>query len=85
MTDHDAVEYAPFRKNFYIESYEIARMTSEEVKELRGELEGIRCRGKDVPRPIKTWAQAGLSNRVMELIRRSGFEKPSRFSVRRFR
>ena len=76
VTDHDAVEYAPFRKNFYIESYEIARMTSEEVKELRGELEGIRCRGKDVPRPIKTWAQAGLSNRVMELIRRSGFEKP---------
>ena len=51
-------------------------MTKAEVKELRAELEGIRCRGKDVPRPIKTWAQAGLSNRVMELIRRSGFDKP---------
>ena len=50
--------------------------TKDEVRELRTELEGIKCRGKDVPRPIKSWAQAGLSNRVMELIRRSGFEKP---------
>jgi ATP-dependent RNA helicase DDX46/PRP5 len=46
------------------------------VRELRAEMEGIKCRGKDVPKPIKTWAQAGLSNRVMELIRRGGFEKP---------
>ena len=76
VADHDAIDYEPFRKNFYIESYEIARMTKAEVKELRAELEGIRCRGKDVPRPIKTWAQCGLSNRVAELIRRSGFEKP---------
>ena len=76
VADHDSIDYPPFRKNFYIESYEIARMTKAEVKELRAELEGIRCRGKDVPRPIKTWAQAGLSNRVMELIRRSGFDKP---------
>ena len=68
--------YEPFRKNFYIESYEIARLSKDEVRDLRAELEGIKCRGKDVPKPIKTWAQAGLSNRVMELIRRSGFEKP---------
>ena len=27
LTDHSSVEYTPFRKNFYIESYEIARMT----------------------------------------------------------
>jgi ATP-dependent RNA helicase DDX46/PRP5 len=77
VTDHASVAYAPFRKNFYIESYEIKRMTEDEVAELRSELEGIRCRGRQVPRPIKTWAQAGVSNRVMELIRRSGFEKPT--------
>ena len=77
VTDHASVAYAPFRKNFYIESFEIKRMTEDEVAELRSELEGIRCRGRRVPRPIKTWAQAGVSNRVMELIRRSGFEKPT--------
>jgi len=77
VTDHASVAYAPFRKNFYIESFEVRRMTEDEVAELRSELEGIRCRGRRVPRPIKTWAQAGVSNRVMELIRRSGFEKPT--------
>ena len=77
VTDHSAVAYAPFRKNFYIESYEIARMTKEETKALRAELEGITCRGVAVPKPIRTWAQCGLSNRVMELIRRSGFERPT--------
>ena len=76
VTDHSAVAYAPFRKNFYIESYEIARMTKEETA-LRAELEGITCRGVAVPKPIRTWAQCGLSNRVMELIRRSGFERPT--------
>ena len=77
VTDHASVAYAPFRKNFYIESFEIKRMTEDEVAEHRSELDGIRCRGRRVPRPIKTWAQAGVSNRVMELIRRSGFEKPT--------
>jgi ATP-dependent RNA helicase DDX46/PRP5 len=76
LTDHDAVEYPTFRKNFYIESYEIARLSKDETRDLRAELEGIKCRGKEVPKPIKNWAQAGLSNRVMELIRRSGFDKP---------
>jgi hypothetical protein len=77
ITDHTTVEYPPFRKNFYIESFEIARMSSEDVAALRTELDGIRCRGNNPPRPVKTWAQCGLSNRVSELIRRSGFEKPS--------
>ena len=73
---HSDIEYPPFRKNFYIESYEMSKMTKEEVKELRTKLEGITCRGKRVPKPIKSWNQAGLSNKIMELIRRSGFENP---------
>tara|TARA_B110000977_G_scaffold185053_1_gene249485 strand:+ start:29058 stop:32429 length:3372 start_codon:yes stop_codon:yes gene_type:complete len=77
VTDHSVMEYSPFRKNFYIESFEIARMSEDEVTELRTSLEGVRCKGKNVPRPIKTWAQCGLSNRVSELIRRSGFDKPT--------
>jgi hypothetical protein len=29
--DHSNMQYTPFRKNFYVEVPEIARMTSEEV------------------------------------------------------
>ena len=74
--NHDEIDYQPVKKNFYIEAREIASMTKAETRALRVELDGIKCRGKKVPKPIKSWAQAGLSNRVHELIRRSGFEKP---------
>ena len=40
-------------------------MTDGEVAELRKALDDIKVRGKDVPRPIKNWAQCGLSNRVV--------------------
>ena len=73
---HSDIDYPPFRKNFYIEAYEMSKMTKEEVTELRTKLDGISCRGKKVPKPIKSWNQAGLSNKIMELIRRSGFENP---------
>jgi len=72
----DGVNYEPVRKNFYIEAKEITLMSKAEVRALRMALDGIKCRGKSVPRPIKTWAQAGLNNKVCELIRRSGFDKP---------
>lgn len=33
--DHNKISYFPFRKNFYVEVPDIARMTSEEVDEYR--------------------------------------------------
>ncbi len=75
--DHGAIEYIPVRKNFYIEIPELARMTPEEVEAYRCELEGIRVKGKGCPKPIKTWAHAGLSKKEMEVLRKLGFEKPS--------
>lgn len=76
MVDHAQIEYPPFRKNFYIESPEIAKLTEGEVKELRKALDGIKCRGKDVPTPIKTWYQAGLSQKVLEVIKKCGYGAP---------
>ncbi|KAG6540139.1 hypothetical protein Mapa_018524 [Marchantia paleacea] len=75
LVDHSKVQYAPFRKNFYIEVKEISRMPAEEVIALRRELE-LKVRGKEVPQPIKTWNQTGLSARVLEVIKKAGFEKP---------
>ncbi|KAF8072380.1 RH42 [Scenedesmus sp. PABB004] len=74
--DHAAVTYPPFRRAFYIEVPEIKRMTEPEVAALRKELDGIKVRGKNPPRPIKAWTQSGLSGRVLDILRRNGFDRP---------
>lgn len=51
--DHSGVEYASFRKNFYVEVPELARMTPQDVEKYRTELEGIQVKGKGCPKPIK--------------------------------
>lgn len=43
--DHSEIYYAPFRKNFYVEVPEIAKMTHQEIEAYREELEGIRVKG----------------------------------------
>jgi ATP-dependent RNA helicase DDX46/PRP5 len=40
-------------------------------------LEGIRVKGKGCPRPIKTWAQCGVSKKVLEVLKKQNFEKPT--------
>lgn len=45
------------RRNFYIEVPELARMSAGEVEEYRKQLDGIKVRGKDVPKPVKNWNQ----------------------------
>ncbi|CAI0397226.1 unnamed protein product [Linum tenue] len=75
LVDHSKIYYKPFRKNFYIEVKEITRMTPEEVSAHRKELE-LKIHGKDVPKPIKTWHQTGLTTKIMDTIRKLNFEKP---------
>eukprot|EP00891_Asterochloris_glomerata_P009008 jgi/Astpho2/9008/e_gw1.00133.30.1_t len=76
VTNHDEIEYPPFRRNFYIEVPELAKMSDEEVNDYRKELNGIKCRGKNVPKPVKNWNQVGLSTRALDLLRKNGFDKP---------
>ncbi|XP_020600699.1 probable ATP-dependent RNA helicase DDX46 [Orbicella faveolata] len=75
--DHEKVYYSTFRKDFYVEVPELARMTPEEVDELRGKLENIRVRGKDCPKPVKTWAQTGVSLKILDVLKKNGYEKPT--------
>ncbi|GFR93039.1 pre-mRNA-processing ATP-dependent RNA helicase PRP5 [Elysia marginata] len=75
--DHEKIYYAPFRKSFYVEVPEISNMTAEEVEQLRSELEGITVRGKNCPKPIRTWAQCGVSKKIMEALRKHNYEKPT--------
>ena len=76
VVDHSKIDYEPFRKNFFIESPEIAKLTEAEVAKLRKDLGNVKVRGKDVPRPIKGWHQCGLSSRVLQTIAALGFETP---------
>lgn len=66
-----------FRKNFYSETSEIAKMTDEDVKEYRKSMDNMKIRGLKCPRPIKNWFQCGLSNRILEIISEQGYEKPT--------
>lgn len=75
--DHSGMNYLPFRKNFYVEVPELAKMTAAEVDAYKLELEGIQVKGKGCPKPIKTWAHCGVSKKEMDVLKRLGFEKPT--------
>lgn len=75
--DHSKMHYAPFRKDFYIESKEIAAMTDAAVDAYREvEMEGVKIRGKRCPKPIREWHQCGLPDKVFEVIRRENYKAP---------
>ena len=77
VVDHSTIAYEAFRKKFYIECAEIARLTDAEVAAMRkGVLEGVKCRGRDVPRPIRAWTQAGLSQKILDVLTKLGHERP---------
>ncbi|XP_033229972.1 probable ATP-dependent RNA helicase DDX46 isoform X2 [Belonocnema kinseyi] len=75
--DHTTTEYQIFRKSFYVEVPEIAKMTMEDVEAYKEDLEGIRVKGKGCPKPIKSWAQCGVTKKELEVLKRLGYEKPT--------
>lgn len=58
--DHARLAYEPFRKEFYAPPPDIAGMTDEEAELLRLELDSIKIRGVDCPRPVTKWSHFGL-------------------------
>uniref|UniRef100_A0A672GAV3 Probable ATP-dependent RNA helicase DDX46 n=1 Tax=Salarias fasciatus TaxID=181472 RepID=A0A672GAV3_SALFA len=75
--DHGKIQYEPYRKNFYVEVPELARMTAEEVNSYRLELEGITVKGKGCPKPIKAWVQCGVSMKILSALKKHSYEKPT--------
>lgn len=75
--NHDKVEYEPFRKDFYTEPAEVTQMTPEEVADLRHELDGIKVKPDDVPRPVTKWAQMGLLQATMDVFTRVRYDRPT--------
>ena len=58
--DHSRLAYEPFRKEFYVPPPDIAGMSDEEAELLRLELDSIKIRGVDCPRPVTKWSHFGL-------------------------
>ena len=75
--NHAKMDYEPFRRNFYSEPSELADMTEEELADLRLELEGIKIRGVDAPKPVQKWSQCGLGVQTLGVIDKLGYERPS--------
>ncbi|KAL8645958.1 MAG: hypothetical protein Q9226_007066 [Calogaya cf. arnoldii] len=75
--NHAKLNYQPFRKNFYHEPTEMTGMTDEEVADLRLELDGIKIRGIEAPKPVQKWSQCGLGAQSLEVIQKLGYERPT--------
>lgn len=58
--DHSKITYEPFRKAFYHPPPDIVDMTEEEAEMLRLELDGIKIRGVDCPKPVTKWSHFGM-------------------------
>lgn len=41
----------------------------------------VQVRGKDVPRPVRSWNQCGLSSRVVDALRKGGMTEPMPIQV----
>lgn len=52
-------------------------MTAEEAELLRLELDGIKIRGVDCPKPITKWSYAGLPAAVLDVIRNLNYTAPT--------
>ena len=75
--NHAKVIYQPFRKSFYHEPSELSDMTEADLADLRLELDGIKIRGVDAPKPVQKWSQCGLGVQSLEVIQKLGYERPS--------
>ncbi|CAF4449668.1 unnamed protein product, partial [Adineta steineri] len=47
------------------------------VAAYREELDGIKINGKKCPRPIKTWSQCITSDKILQILRKADYEKPT--------
>lgn len=71
---HEKVEYEPFRKKFYTEPLDLAQMSDEEAANLRLELDGIKVRGLEIPKPVQKWSQCGLGVQTLDVVDKLGYE-----------
>lgn len=55
-----------------METAEIAKLTKNEIDEYREKCD-IRVRGKNCPKPIRTWAQCGVEWKILNTLKKFSF------------
>eukprot|EP01133_Synstelium_polycarpum_P010560 gene10560-12285_t len=75
-TDHSKVDYIEFEKSFYVEVPLLTNMTETEVLDLRSDL-GIKITGNNCPKPVQSWAQCGLPEKIHILLKKYKYESPT--------
>mmetsp|Transcript_29380 Transcript_29380/g.29846 ORF Transcript_29380/g.29846 Transcript_29380/m.29846 type:complete len:608 (+) Transcript_29380:63-1886(+) len=73
--DHSEVDYIPFKKNLFIVPRALAKLTSDEIANLKGKLK-IRVRGRGAPAPVSSFEQCGLSERIMKVMEKQSIRNP---------
>ena len=73
--DHSCVDYIPFKKNLYIVPRVLAKLSSDEVANVRGKLK-VKIRGRGAPAPVSTFEQCSLSERIMKILEKQGIQRP---------
>lgn len=77
MPDHKNIDYLPFRKAFYTAPPEVDQLTPEEVDALRLELDDIKIRGADPPKPATKWSYFGLPAACIDVIKGLEYAAPT--------
>ncbi|KAL8291751.1 hypothetical protein RQP46_002009 [Phenoliferia psychrophenolica] len=75
--DHSKIDYEPFRKAFYHAPPEVEELTPEQVEEMRIEMDGIKVRGADPPKPVAKWSYCGLPAPCIEVIKGLEYAAPT--------
>lgn len=73
--DHSKIEYTPIRKNLYIVPRSVASLSPDQILDRRAKLQ-IRVRGKGAPSPVESFDECGLSERILQILRKMKIEKP---------
>ncbi|KAF9923145.1 ATP-dependent RNA helicase ddx42 [Linnemannia zychae] len=74
--DHSRQNYVDIEKCFYEEHEDIAKLTEDQVRQIRKDLD-MRVSGADAAKPCISFAHFGFEEALMETIRRAGYSEPS--------
>ena len=72
----DQESLTPFEKNFYKEDPRVSERSDQEVDEFRRSKE-ITLRGKNIPKPVLAFDEAGYPDNILHEINKLGFKEPS--------
>jgi ATP-dependent RNA helicase DDX46/PRP5 len=73
--NHSQVDYIDFTKNLYIVPRVLAKLSVDEVADLRGKLK-VKVRGKGAPTPVSSFEQCGLSERILKVMEKQKITSP---------